>query len=79
MPNPIKRHALAASPTLPFRSGKSLECKSCYNAIGIQAGGDQGYRAKLAKECGTQKDNDPGGPAGVDPCGVNADDVKEPP
>ena len=58
LPNPIKRHALAASPTLPFRSGKSLECKSCYNAIGIQAGGDQGYRAKLAKECGTQKDNE---------------------
>ena len=53
--NPIQRHSLASSLTLPFRFAKSAECKSCFNATCIQAAGDATYRATLAKQCETDE------------------------
>ena len=49
--NTIKNHDLGKEPTLPFRSAKSVECKPCFNAIGLQSGGDGSYRSWLLKEC----------------------------
>lgn len=55
LPNPLTKHAMSAGPTLPFRSGRSLQCKPCFNAIAFQAGGDGGYRDTLSQECATEE------------------------
>ena len=48
--NPFHRHALSEEPGLPMRVTRASECKPCFNAIGIQSGGDPDYKKSLPKD-----------------------------
>ena len=51
--NTLTAHTLGQGVTLPFRGPKAFECKSCFNAVTVQSGGDRTYRNRLRADCET--------------------------
>ena len=49
--NPLTKHKLSEEKFLPFRSGRNLECKPCFNSVNLQCGGDAVRRASMIKDC----------------------------